>query len=112
MADLDALELDALWAEFHTVVNMTSQELTAWLRTSGSAGESAESAEPAEVRQGRRVLALLYKRPMDLTDADVRLMYEVVETVQAEQAAGPRADLPEADWRYRLMTLGHDPLRS
>jgi uncharacterized protein DUF3140 len=108
MADLDALELDALWAEFHTVVNMTSQEMTAWLRTSGSAAESAESAE---VRQGRGVLALLYKRPIDLTDADVRLMYEVVETIQAERAAGPRADVSEADWRYRLMTLGHDPLR-
>jgi hypothetical protein len=33
MADLDTLELDTLRAEFHRVVNMTSQELSAWLTT-------------------------------------------------------------------------------
>jgi hypothetical protein len=101
----DPLELDALWAEFNSVVNMTSQELAAWLRTANG------TAESEEIKQGRAVLGLLYKRPVDITEADIRLMYEVVDTVQAERTAGPRATLPEPDWRYRLMTLGHDPLR-
>jgi hypothetical protein len=112
MADTDALELDALWAEFHTVVNMTSQELAAWLRTS-SAGEITETPpEHAGSEQGRGVLAILRKRQMDLTDTDIDLMREVVDTVNAERTAGPRAEVPEPDWRYRLMSLGHDPLRA
>jgi hypothetical protein len=98
--EIDALELDALWAEFHGVVNMTSQELAAWLRAGGT------------TREGEGVLGILRKREMDLTDADVALMYDVVDTVEAERAAGPRAGLPEPGWRQRLMTLGHDPLRS
>ncbi len=104
MPDVDDMEVTALWAEFHTVVNMTSQELAAWLRTSGS-------SESAEVRQGREVLALLYKRPMDLGNADIRLMHHVVDAVRTERVAGPRSAIPEPDWRYRLMSLGHDPLR-
>ncbi|RKN41295.1 DUF3140 domain-containing protein [Streptomyces hoynatensis] len=112
MADIEALELEALWDEFHNAVNMTSQELAAWLRTS-SAGEDTEvPPEDAGDEQGRGVLAILRKRQMDLTDADISLMYEVVDTVRTEREAGPRASMPEPDWRYRLMTLGHDPLRS
>ena len=41
MSDSDSHELDTLWADFHRVVNMTSDELGAWLRTS-SAGENSE----------------------------------------------------------------------
>jgi hypothetical protein len=99
----EPLELDLLWSEFQAAVNMTSQELAAWLRT---------TAETAEVRQGRAVLSLLYKRPVDFTASDLRLMAEVVDTIQSERATGPRRSLPEPDWRYHLMTLGHDPLRS
>ncbi|MEO3752039.1 DUF3140 domain-containing protein [Streptomyces sp. B6B3] len=104
MRDVEELEITALWAEFHTVVNMTSQELAAWLRTSGS-------SESTEVRRGREVLALLYKRPTDLCDADIRLMRHVVDAVRTEHTTGPAATIPEPEWRYRLMSLGHDPLR-
>ncbi|WP_059005951.1 DUF3140 domain-containing protein [Streptomyces specialis] len=112
MADTEAFEIDALWAEFHTAVNMTSQELAAWLRTSGAGEESEQPPERAGSERGRGVLAILRKRQMDLTDADIGLMHDVVDTVRAERTAGPRDEGPEAAWRHRLMSLGHDPLRS
>lgn len=111
MADIDSLELDALWAAFHRAVNMTSEELGAWLRTS-SAGEVAEELpENAGTRRGRQVLALLQKRRTDLTDADIELMYDVVDTVEREGEHPRTAGTEETEWRHRLMMIGHDPIR-
>ncbi|MCX4885351.1 MULTISPECIES: DUF3140 domain-containing protein [unclassified Streptomyces] len=107
----DALELDALWEDFHRVVNMTSQELAAWLRVS----ETGEVAEPLPDQAGNpvgeHVLAILQKRRTDLTDDDLRVMYEVVDTVeeQADPENEPVAE--DSDRRHRLMTIGHDPLK-
>ncbi|MDT0317466.1 MULTISPECIES: DUF3140 domain-containing protein [unclassified Streptomyces] len=112
MADIEALELDALWTDFHSVVNMTSQELAAWLRTSSAGENSEEVPDHSGSERGRGVLAILRKRQMDLTDADIALMRDVVDAVREERDAGPRAALPEPEWRYRLMSLGHDPLRA
>ena len=62
---------------------------------------------------GRHVLALLQKRPTDPTDDDVRVMYEVVDTVQAErQEQGAAVTADDTAGRHRLMTLGHDPLKA
>ncbi|GHB09269.1 DUF3140 domain-containing protein [Streptomyces chryseus] len=83
-----ALELDWLWDDFHRVVNMTSQELGTWLRTSGAGENSEPLPERAGTETGRKVLAILGKRRTDL-----------------EPAAGDSA------WRRRLMTLGHAPLK-
>lgn len=49
----DTVELDALWDEFHSVVNMTSQELAAWLRA-GETGETAMGSEPRPGGRARR----------------------------------------------------------
>ncbi|MFC8195111.1 DUF3140 domain-containing protein [Streptomyces sp. NPDC060006] len=106
----DALELDALWDEFHRAVNMTSQELAAWLRVSDAAEEPVPVPEHAGSPTGEHVLAILQKRRTDLTDDDLDVMYEVVDTVTAEtdQEHGREA---EETRRHRLMTLGHDPLK-
>lgn len=112
MADTEARELDALWTEFHSVVNMTSQELAAWLRTTSAGERSEELPERSGPERGREVLNILRKRQMDLTDHDVQLMRDVVDTVRDEREAGPRSAIPEPEWRYRLMSLGHDPLRA
>lgn len=113
----DALELDTLWDEFHRVVNMTSQELAAWLRVQDAGEETEPLPEQAGPETGQQVLAILQKRRTDLTDADIDVMYEVVDAVNAEQ---DRADEPEPERadsdadtarRHRLMSLGHDPLK-
>ena len=60
-------ELDALWNDFHRVVNMTSHELSEWLRTWNAHEDSEELPEYSISGKGRRVLAVLEKRCMDLT---------------------------------------------
>ncbi|MCF6525370.1 DUF3140 domain-containing protein [Streptomyces sp. JJ36] len=111
MADIDALELDALWDEFHRVVNMTSDELSAWLRTSSAGEEAEEVPEASGDEQGRHVLAVLQKRRTDLDDSDIQLMYDVVDTVNEEREHGRVTGPEETAWRHRLMRLGHDPIR-
>lgn len=107
----DALELDALWEDFHRAVNMTSAELAAWLRVRDAEEEIEPLPEQAGTDTGRHVLAVLQKRRTDLTADDLRVMSEVVEavsaqTVENEPAAG------DTRLRHRLMTLGHDPLKA
>ncbi|CAL9563415.1 MULTISPECIES: DUF3140 domain-containing protein [Streptomyces] len=113
MADISELELDALWDEFHAVVNMTSNELEAWLRTSVAGERAEELPEQAGSERGRQVLAILRKRRTDLTDDDVAVMREVVDTVSAERERVRVAEaVRDSDWRHRMMSLGHDPVRA
>ncbi len=111
MADIPPEELDALWHDFHRVVNMTSRELEEWLMTR-SAGENAEKLpDEAGTEKGRRVLAVLQKRRTDLTDDDIRVMRRTVETISAERRDDLEPTAGQSNWRHRLMTLGHDPLK-
>ena len=111
----DALETEALWEDFHRVVNMTSVELAAWLRVR----DAEERSEPLPPEAGsatrRPVLAILQKRRTDLTDDDVRVMYKVVETVgdlvDMDDEPEPERAPDDTRRRHRLMTLGHDPLK-
>ncbi|MFI7402252.1 DUF3140 domain-containing protein [Streptomyces sp. NPDC049541] len=107
----DALELDALWDDFHRAVNMTSQELAAWLRVSDADENTEPLPEQAGTSTGQHVLAILQKRRTDLTDDDVRVMYEVVDTVTEESDPENEPEAEDTDRRHRLMTIGHDPLK-
>jgi len=116
----DALELDALWDEFHRVVNMTSQELAAWLRVNDASEDSVPPPEHAGSPTGEHVLAILQKRRADLTEDDLDVMYEVVDIVTGgtdpepgtAHTPEPGSEAAETRRRQRLMTLGHDPSRS
>ncbi|GAA2424370.1 DUF3140 domain-containing protein [Streptomyces macrosporus] len=113
MADISEPELEALWDEFHGVVNMTSNELGAWLRTSDAGERGEELPERAGSEKGQQVLAILRKRRTDLTDEDVRVMREVVDTVTAERERVRVADaVRDPGWRHRMMSLGHDPVKT
>ncbi|MGW2570756.1 DUF3140 domain-containing protein [Streptomyces sp. NPDC001537] len=107
----DALELDALWDDFHRAVNMTSQELAAWLRVSDADENTEPLPEQAGSSTGQHVLAILQKRRTDLTDDDIRVMYEVVDTVTEESDLENEPEAEDTDRRHRLMTIGHDPLK-
>ena len=107
----DALELDALWEDFHRAVNMTSQELAAWLRVSDADENTEPLPDQAGSPTGQHVLAILQKRRTDLTDDDIRAMYEVVDTVTAQADLESEPEAEDTDRRHRLMTIGHDPLR-
>ncbi|MFJ4466369.1 DUF3140 domain-containing protein [Streptomyces sp. NPDC089424] len=105
----DALELDALWEDFHRAVNMTSQELAAWLQVREADEQAEPPPERAGVPTGQHVLAILQKRRTDLTEEDIEVMYDVVDAVDAQ--AGGESEPGRTRRRHQLMTLGHDPSR-
>ncbi|GAA2442693.1 DUF3140 domain-containing protein [Streptomyces lavendulocolor] len=102
---------DALWKEFHTVVNMTSRELQEWLSIEAAGERTEEVPDRAGKPLGRHVLAILGKRRTDVTPDDVRAMERVVEIVRSQRdpSLDPRAG--GTDWRHGLMDIGHDPLK-
>ncbi|MFD7921679.1 DUF3140 domain-containing protein [Streptomyces sp. NPDC059740] len=110
MADISPNELDTLWDDFHRVVNMTSQELSVWLLTDSAAEDGAEP-DHLGTEKGRHVLRILQKRRTDLTDDDVRVMRNVVDTITAERREDLEPTAGQENWRHRLMRLGHDPLK-
>jgi hypothetical protein len=103
---------DELWTEFHRVVNMSSQELRDWLMTR-SAGEdgAVEPGTHVGTPTGEEVLSILGKRRTDLTADDERVMRNVVQRVTEQRRDDLEPTAGEAHWRYRLMSMGHDPLK-
>ena len=113
MNDRIPAEAELAWDEFHRVVNMTSDELRIWLLTDASGEEAfpAEGAGPGVGELGARVVDVLRKRKVDLTESDTELMVEVVDFVEDRlENRPPNAERDEA-WRHALMSVGHDPLR-
>jgi hypothetical protein len=106
------VEVDAaLWDEFHRVVNMSSRELFEWLRTRSADESTEELPDKSGTETGRRVLEILQKRRVDLTDDDERIMRKVVDRVHAERGEDLEPTAGQENWRHRLMTIGHDPLK-
>ena len=105
-------DVELLWDEFHQTVNMTSDELRTWLLTDAS-GEDAFSADPdmGLPDLGRRVVELLRKRKVDLTEDDVAVMQEVSDYVADRTANPPASGERDEEWRRSLMAVGHDPLK-
>ncbi|HIY41643.1 MAG TPA: DUF3140 domain-containing protein [Candidatus Nocardiopsis merdipullorum] len=98
---------DEVWEEFHSAVNMSSEELRRWLLADAS-GEEAFPNDGGVDREGERIVEVLNKRRTDVTSDDIALMERVTEFVQ-EELERPR---PEDDqWRRRMMRVGHDPLQ-
>jgi hypothetical protein len=108
---LDQAELDTLWEDFHTVVNMTSRELEDWLRADAAGEDSEALPDQSGSPRGRHVLAVLGKRKVDLNPEDVTVMRRVVDTVRRERREDLEPTSGDAHWRHRLMSLGHDPLK-
>ena len=102
---------DELWSDFHVVVNMTSRELEDWLRADAADEDTEAMPDQAGPHLGRRVLEILGKRRVDLTDDDVAVMRTVVDRVAGQRGADLEPTAGDAAWRRRLMRIGHDPLR-
>jgi DNA topoisomerase VI subunit B len=102
---------DELWNEFHRVVNMSSRELSDWLRTRDAAQEDEALPDQAGPETGQHVLHILRKRRTDVTEDDARVMRRVVERVHAERRDDLEPTAGETHWRHRLMSVGHDPLK-
>jgi hypothetical protein len=101
-----------LWDEFHRVVNMTSRELSEWLRIRSAGEDSEEFPDQSGSQTGQHVLAILAKRRVDLTEDDERVMRNVVDRIHSERGVDLEPTAGQDHWRHRLMTLGHDPLKA
>jgi hypothetical protein len=103
------LETEEIWERFHAVVNMTSRELLEWLGTQPDLAPHP-GERPAEL--GLAVVQVLAKRRTDLTEDDLTVMRKVVDVVE-EETSGVSEEEIAADERrrYRLLNVGHDPLR-
>lgn len=107
-----AMQDDELWDEFHRVVNMTSRELSDWLRTCSAGPDTELLPERSGTPTGQQVLRILGKRRTDLTPEDLHLMRQVITKVHAGRRRGTRETDPgRTSWRHHLMSLGHDPLK-
>lgn len=100
-------EVDQAWEEFHSVINMTGDELRTWLLTNASGEEALPQEYMNVTMRGEQIVAVLNKRKSDVTDSDLELMDDVAQYVRT-QLAQPRREDP--DWRRGLMSVGHDPL--
>lgn len=102
---------DELWQEFHDVVNMTSRELSDWLRTEAAGEETEPSTDRPDLELGEQVVTILGKRRTDVTEDDVEAMQAVVDQVRTLRGEEPEPEALDDDLRHLLMSLGHDPLK-
>lgn len=102
---------DELWEEFHSAVNMTSRELSDFLRLQAADEATEPLPDRAGTSLGRRVLGVLGKRRTDLTDEDVQAMEKTVRLIAEQRGQEPEPTAGDDHWRHRLMALGHDPLK-
>jgi len=102
---------DELWDEFHRVVNMSSRELAEWLRTQSASQDGEAFPDQSGTSIGQQVLHILGKRRTDLQADDVHVMQRVVDRVHAERRDDLEPTAGRSNWRHRLMSLGHDPLK-
>lgn len=102
---------DDLWQEFHTVVNMTSRELSDWLVAEVGADGGEPDPDLPEFAVGNAVLAILGKRRTDLTDDDIETMTTVVDQVRTLRGEELEPEAYDEDVRRLLMSFGHDPLK-
>ena len=102
---------DDLWQEFHTVVNMTSRELSDWLVSEAGADGGEPDTDIPEFEVSNAVLAILGKRRTDITPDDVDTMTTVVDQVRTLRGDEPEPEAGDDDVRRLLMSFGHDPLK-
>ena len=94
---------------------MTAAELREWLQTAesrsvGWKGAHGARRESVGHASGRRIVELLAKPAVQLTEDDYAHMRKVVGFVRRHRAQEP-ANRVTSRWRYSLMNWGHDPLK-
>ena len=99
--------------EFGQAVNMNAAELEEWLGTDESrkVGFKHDGAsESVGHASGRRIIDLLGKKVVDLSDDDYTHMRKVVGYIHRHRAQRPQ-NIYTSRWRYSLMNWGHDPTK-
>ena len=102
----------AVRENFATLVNMSADELEAWLSTPESrrVGWSSDGGEAVGHAAGRRLVEIMRKSPTARDEEDWRLMRKAIGVIRRHRAQEP-SNIVTSRWRYALMNWGHDPLR-
>ena len=97
--------------DFHEAVNMSADELAAWLSTPESkrVGQKRDDGELIGHASGRRIVQIL--RKAEPSSDDYAHMRKVVGFIRRHRAQEP-ANIVTSRWRYSLMNWGHDPLKA
>ncbi|MEV6863816.1 DUF3140 domain-containing protein [Streptosporangium subroseum] len=111
MAENSDLIFDLVWQEFHEIVNMTSDELRAFLLASGSGEVFPGDPESQMPELGRQVLRVLGKRKVDLTQDDIETMQRAIDRVEDALTDSSFDAEDDDDRRRALLEVGHNPLR-
>lgn len=95
--------------DFRASVNMSADEIEAWLATpeSRAVGFKRNGGESVGHAAGRRIVGLLRAGPEN--ESDFAFMRKVVGFHRRHLAQRP-ANIVTSRWRYSLMNWGHDPL--
>jgi hypothetical protein len=109
----DPPHVDEVWDDWKRLINMTAREIENWLETPASqaAAYAATRDQVAGRHPGHRVAEILRTRKVDLTDAEVTHMREVVSHVRGRLPLRPPGNVKDTRWRYSLMNWGHDPVK-
>jgi hypothetical protein len=111
MAHFDS-EVVRLWGEFHSMVNMSSPDLRAWLGVAPDDQDAYLYDPDVEAPAlGRDVLVILSKRRVDLNQHDIAVMRLVLEVLPSWLSREPPHSITDDPWRCSLMCLGYDPLK-
>jgi hypothetical protein len=102
-------------AKFASSINMTADELEAWLATDESRAvgwKGPDGCRPESIghASGRRIVRILRTPESGLAPDDYLHMRKVVGFIRRHRAQRP-ANPVTSRWRYSLMNWGHDPLK-
>jgi len=107
-------ERNRLLHDFYAVVNVTKRQLMAWLDTDEShevGWRYAPNEESVGHHSGRRIVEILGKKKVELSDLDIAHARKVVGYVRRHLAQRPHKDLANTRWAYSLKNWGHDPTK-
>ena len=112
MAKGGEIDRKAIAEAFYRAVNMSAEEIEAWLETeeSRSVGQKRPDGDSIGRASGRRIVFILRSAPAELADEDYRHMRKVTGFVRRHRAQEP-ANTVTSRWRYSLMNWGYDPLK-
>ncbi|MCW3842896.1 DUF3140 domain-containing protein [Micromonospora yasonensis] len=105
-------DVDAIWDDFHALVNVPSEQLRQWLLTRGSGEGGVFGPDPdmGLPEPGRHILRVLTKRKVDLTGEDIEVMQEAIDRIESLIDERPSQGNTDNEWRHSLLDLGHDVL--
>jgi len=105
------VERRRILADFTQAVNMSADELDAWLETPESlaVGQKEDGGESIGHASGRRIAAILRRPEAELGESDLAHIRKTIGFIRRHRAREP-ANMVTSRWRYSLMNWGHDPL--